>query len=269
MNSTLGIWLIGAGVAVLAIVLLLGGLGGEREVSSEAELTGEQAVASPTYWQPVENEGLAPVTTDTLVRTATTVSAPASMATRVTAPCSGCGAAVAAASRPPTAMVGGCGLPSTPCARPRCSVCESRPSHVVSVAAPMAPAGRLVGGCAVPDTPCRQTCYLPQMSPCYDLCADPCHVLKPGINRNMPLCVDECSFLQLRSTVAHPICGQVCFQWSASKGWFLDPTVSDPLYFAPTTPFCYGEDVWITLLVTDASGAQYSDVVSLHVRDLP
>lgn len=84
----------------------------------------------------------------------------------------------------------------------------------------------------------------------------------------MPLCVDECSFLQLHSTVSHPICGQVCFSWSASKGWFLDPTASDPLYFAPTTHFPGGEEVWITLTVTDATGAQYSDVVTLHVRDL-
>ena len=93
--------------------------------------------------------------------------------------------------------------------------------------------------------------------------------MKPGINRNMPLCVDECSFLQLRSTVSHPICEQVSFEWSASKGWFLEPTASDPLFFAPTTQFCDGEDVWITLLVTDASGASYSDVVSVHIRDLP
>jgi len=104
---------------------------------------------------------------------------------------------------------------------------------------------------------------------CYDVCTDPCRVVKPGINRNMPVCVDECSFIQLHSTVSHPICGYVSFEWSASKGWFLDPTASDPLFFAPTTQFCNGEDVWITLLVTDACGAQYSDVVSVHIRDLP
>jgi len=93
--------------------------------------------------------------------------------------------------------------------------------------------------------------------------------MRPGINRNLPLCVDECSFLQLHSTVAHPICMPVRFEWSASKGRFLDPAASDPLFFAPTTQFSNGEDVWITLIVTDASGAQYSDVVSVHIRDLP
>jgi hypothetical protein len=137
---------------------------------------------------------------------------------------------------------------------------------------PEMPAGVvLVGGCGMPSTPCGgTTCYPATCSTsCYDVCTDPCHVLKPGINRNMALCVDECSFIQLHSTVAHPICEQVCFQWSASKGWFLDPTVSDPLFFAPSTQFCNGEEVWITLLVTDAAGAQYSDVVTLHVRDLP
>ncbi len=127
----------------------------------------------------------------------------------------------------------------------------------------------LVGGCGLPSTPCGHTACYPATYGCYDVCTDPCRKVKPGINRNMAPCVNEYSFIQLRSTVAHPLCEQVRFEWSASKGWFLDPTVSDPLFFSPTTQFCDGEDVWITLVVTDAAGAQYSDAVSLHIRDLP
>lgn len=223
MNNSLGIWLIGVGVAAVALLLLLGPPLVEREPEPELELaeTGDTDVAS-SYWRPVVEEASVPQTvyapTTSVVTTSTTSACPPCGATR----------AVPASTPPP--LVGGCGRPSVPCG----------------------------------STPCA-----PLTWGCYDVCADPCHVMKPGINRNMPLCVDECSFVQLHSTVSHPICGQVRFEWSASKGWFLDPTASDPLYFAPATQFCDGEDVWITLLVTDASGTQYSDVVGLHVRDLP
>ena len=250
MNSTFGTWLIGAGVAALVLLLLLGG-GTEREVALEADTSTEPAVAetettaSSTYWRPV-----------TVGATAPKIATPTSS---YVAPSVG--------TKP---LVGGCRTPSTPCRTASCGTCSYRTTPITTCV-PMteAPSAELVGSCGYPDVPCSEPPCTPFVSRCYDVCADPCRVLKPGINRNMPLCVDECSFIQLHSTVSHPTCGQVCFEWSASKGWFLDPTSSDPLYFAPTTQFCNGEDVWITLIVTDASGAQYSDVVSILVRDLP
>jgi hypothetical protein len=261
MNSTFGIWLIGAGVAALALLLLLGAPVTEPEVAPEldqTEATGEDIGSS--YWQPVVAEAPAPQVVYTPVPSIATVS--------TTAPCPRCGSTAVLPATPSPPLVGGCGHPSTPCWRPTCSTCQRRtkPAAVPAFEAPAAP---VVGGCGHPSTPCGPTPCAPLVSGCHDVCADPCRVVKPGINRNMPLCVDECSFIQLHSTVSHPICGQVSFEWSASKGWFLDPTASDPLFFAPTTQFCNGEDVWITLLVTDVSGASYSDVVSVHIRDLP
>mgnify|MGYP001032155409 CR=1 FL=1 len=219
MNSSFGIWLVGAGAVALVLLLLLGAPGVEREPAPDPELaeTGDTDVAS-SYWRPVVEEA----------------------------------STSQAVNMPTTSVV----TPSTASACPPCGATRADPAP-------------LVGGCGRPSVPCGSTPCAPLTWGCYDVCADPCHVMKPGINRNMPLCVDECAFLQLHSTVPHPICGQVRFEWSASKGWFLDPTASDPLYFVPTTQFCQGEDVWITLLVTDASGVQYSDVVGLHVRDLP
>ncbi len=221
MNNTFGIWLIGAGVAVLALLLLLGAPAVEQEATPELQAAPEVGAAeasdvASSYWQPVVVEASAP-------RTVTA-------STSYVAPCPSCGSTVVRAVAAAPALVGGCGYPSTPCGDMACA---------------------------------------PVARSCYDVCADPCRVMRPGINRNMPLCVDECSFVQLHSTVSHPICGQFSFEWSASKGWFLDPRASDPLYFVPATQFCNGEDVWIMLLVTDVAGAQYSDVVSLHVRDLP
>jgi len=251
MNNSLGIWLIGVGVAAVALLLLLGPPLVEREPEPELELaeSGDTDAAS-SYWRPVVAEAPVPQAEYTPAPTVVTTSA----APATTSP----------------SLVGGCGYPSVPCGKPPCSPCRGTQAPVAAVVpVPETSSVPLVGGCGRPSVPCGSTPCAPLTWGCYDVCADPCHAMKPGINRNMPLCVDECSFLQLHSTVSHPICGQVRFEWSASKGWFLDPTASDPLYFAPATQFCQGEDVWITLLVTDASGTQYSDVVGLHVRDLP
>ncbi len=91
---------------------------------------------------------------------------------------------------------------------------------------------------------------------------------RPGINRNMELCVDECTFVQLHTTIPHPICLNVCFEWSASKGSFLDPTASDPLFYVPSTHFPNGEDVWVVVTITDGSGARYTDQIKLHVVNI-
>lgn len=90
---------------------------------------------------------------------------------------------------------------------------------------------------------------------------------KPGINRNMNLCVDECAFVQLHTTIPYPVCSDVRFEWSATKGSFLDPRASAPIYYAPSTRFPAGEDVWIVVTITDGTGAQYSDQIQLHIMD--
>jgi len=83
----------------------------------------------------------------------------------------------------------------------------------------------------------------------------------------MTLCVDECSYVQLHATVPQPICDQVSFFWEATKGSFLNPTASDPIYYAPTTHFPGGEDVWIILTVTDSYGARYNDQAKVHINN--
>jgi hypothetical protein len=125
-----------------------------------------------------------------------------------------------------------------------------------------------VGGCSGPDIPCDPA----RCAWIGAACADPCaSSTRPrfGINRNLPVCVDECAFVQLHSTVPYPYCSTMCFRWAASRGGFVDPTASDPVYYAPTVRLSRGEDVVITLSVTERSGVEYSDHVVLHVRDTP
>ena len=85
----------------------------------------------------------------------------------------------------------------------------------------------------------------------------------------MPSCVDELSFVQLTTTLRKPFCEPICFRWAATKGTFIDPTASDPLYVAPDVCLPGGEEVLITLLITMADGVRYTDQVHLRVRDVP
>ena len=84
----------------------------------------------------------------------------------------------------------------------------------------------------------------------------------------MIFCVDECGFVQLHSTVPHPICGQASFRWGASRGSYLDPTAAAPIYYAPATYMPGGEDVWITLTVIARDGTEYADRVTLHINNV-
>jgi hypothetical protein len=81
------------------------------------------------------------------------------------------------------------------------------------------------------------------------------------------MCVSACTMIQLHSTVYQPICPDVRFEWTASRGEFLDPHAPNPLYFTPATRLPEGEEVWIVLKITDGNGAQYIDQIKLHVSN--
>lgn len=242
---------------------------------SVAEVPSAPEPASP-YWEPVEG--------------AVSVTVPA-IAYVATAPCSPCGAVHAApvvVAPAPTRAVG-CLGPVSPCAKPACPVCANpepvcvKPARVVGCLGPVSPCTSpacpvcvkpvvvpmqecAVGGCGKPVSPCaKPACEWPDRT-CHDTCRKVvCE--KPGINRNAPACLDECEFVQLHSNAAHPICSAVRFEWAASRGTFLNPNVSDPLYFAPTVCGPYGEDVWITLTITDEVGIRYTDQIKLFIKN--
>ncbi len=148
---------------------------------------------------------------------------------------------------------------------PVCSSC-----HTVSVAPvscpPTVARSTCTPTCATPpSTPCLATPCTQLSAVCASPCVTTCTLERPGINPNLDPCVAECTFVQLHSTLAHPICGNVCFEWAASKGAFLDPNSPDPIYFVPSTQFASGEDVWIVLTIWDQTGTKYTDQLKLHV----
>ncbi|MCK5246252.1 hypothetical protein KAR02_05100 [Candidatus Bipolaricaulota bacterium] len=120
----------------------------------------------------------------------------------------------------------------------------------------------------VPTPPCGTAPCSGIATYCGTPCGSMCPLDKPGINRNMELCLDECTFVQLHTTIPHPICADVRFEWTTSKGSFLDPTASNPVYYVPTTQFPGGEDVWIVVTITDGAGAKYTDQIKLHVVNI-
>ena len=251
MNNTFMTWLVGAAIAGLGLFLLLGAPAGvptEAAGSSALTTNGASPALETTYWKDATP---APIAT-----------APATLAAPAT--CPSCGAA--------SMHVG----TAAPLAAPAtCSSCAIASSHATAVAplpacslAAATPRTGLAGGCGLSTAPCAETPCRALFSSC-DLareCEAPCGD-RPRINRNGPMCVDECSFVQLYSTVPLPVCSAIHFAWAATRGQFLDPAAPDPIYYAPGSAFPGGEDVLVTLTVTDAQGNEYSDQIKLHVNN--
>jgi len=256
MNNTFLVWLAAMGALGLGLLLLL---------SPATTLT--TSIADTSADVSVEETALFASTTEAVGSEEANVVQTTVYTRSSVGSCAGCAVTV-----PPTAqpivvsttktaaprLVGGCSpayVPCAPCAASiygsSCTSCAS--SHV-----------------AYGSAACRTVCdCCPSCSPCASCtsCASLCRgSVRPQINRNGPSCVAECTFLQLRTNLAQPVCG-VCFRWSATKGSFLDPTASEPLYYAPPTCFACGEDVWITLVLTCADGSQYTDQICIHVCD--
>jgi len=80
--------------------------------------------------------------------------------------------------------------------------------------------------------------------------------------------VNEGGCIQLHGEVSDPDSNLVRFWWTADKGSFSDATSLDPIYYAPMTGCCGGENVLITLTAMDSCGATGSDGLIMHVNDV-
>jgi len=278
MSTTFLTWLTVAAVVGGALLLFLGMPGSEQAtpLALEPVSTESAAVVEGAYWELATPVATRPIAVPTVMQTVTT-------RPQVVQPCASCGMAQPApvvpayVQRPLTqpAAVQQTYLPRQPC-----NICGAvRPASVAPI--------HSCSSCGVAATTSAVPIYMryPQMAsceqrvpspcgpiPCSSLpmtcastCGTTCPLNKPGINRNMALCVEECTFVQLHTTIPHPICSDVRFEWTTSKGSFLESNVPDPIYYVPTTQFSDGEDVWVVLKITDSSGAQYTDQLKLHV----
>jgi hypothetical protein len=272
MSNTFLTWLLAAAVAGLGLFFFLGApenAGGSLTTNGAAPMPG-----TATYWQSVASPVPAP--------------APATVALAASAqpapPCTSCSitlatsATISAATPAPpadsVALAGGCGGPAVPCGGSSCGAVKTCPAAALGPApcerAPASPCGGSkeleacghtacpscgCAACPVSTCPATLSCPLP-------LCDD-----RPKISRNNAQCVEECTFVQFFSIVPRGLCESARYAWAATRGRFLDPASPAPIYYTPNTSLSGGEDVLITLTVTDGYGNEYADQIKVHVSD--
>lgn len=91
---------------------------------------------------------------------------------------------------------------------------------------------------------------------------------KPLIDRHYPAEISEGGAVQLSARVNNPACTEVCFTWTASKGWFERADTLSPIYHAPNSDRIGGEDAAITLTLHDGLGGTSRDQIRIHIRNL-
>ncbi len=92
----------------------------------------------------------------------------------------------------------------------------------------------------------------------------------PVVDAGPDLIIDEGKSVRMCATAYDPDCGPLTYRWSAEcgRGYFDDPTALNPIYTAPHTDRCEGENVVLTLTVTDICGAVSKDSLVVHVRNI-
>jgi len=90
----------------------------------------------------------------------------------------------------------------------------------------------------------------------------------PLIDRHYPTSIDEGGTARIIGKVNNPACTSVCFQWTASKGWFEDENTLTPVYHAPSSDRLGGEQVTITLTIHDGFGGRSFDQIRMYISNL-
>lgn len=92
----------------------------------------------------------------------------------------------------------------------------------------------------------------------------------PVVDAGADIVVDEGCIAQLTCSASDPDNHALTYEWRAAgnRGSFDNPSLLHPVYTAPLTDRCEGEDILLTLTVTDACGASASDTAAVHVQNL-
>ncbi len=95
-----------------------------------------------------------------------------------------------------------------------------------------------------------------------NLNAPPIVELGPGF------CMTEATSAILHAVASDPECGPLTYYWTASAGTFDDAFSATPCFSAPNVSNCDGEDIMVSLTVTDVCGASASDSYVIHVQNV-
>jgi len=81
--------------------------------------------------------------------------------------------------------------------------------------------------------------------------------------------VDEGAQLQLHGFVTdEDDCGVAAVEWTVSRGSLSDPCSLDPIFYAPMTAYCEGENVLVRLVAQDRCGATGEDCFLIHINNV-
>ena len=80
--------------------------------------------------------------------------------------------------------------------------------------------------------------------------------------------VDEGTNLQLHGFVTDEDCDVTSIEWTVARGHLSDPHSLDPIFYAPMTDKCEGEDVLVRLIARDSCGATGEDCFLIHVNNV-
>ena len=110
-------------------------------------------------------------------------------------------------------------------------------------------------GCA----PCIEPCGVPAATPCATPVST-CPATPPAsgsgcISPQVVKAIDEGTDLQLHGFVSDEDCDIVYVEWFVDAGMLDDSRSLDPVFTAPWTRLCDGEDVLVRLLAKDSCGA--------------
>ena len=91
----------------------------------------------------------------------------------------------------------------------------------------------------------------------------------PVADAGEDITVNECSSVRLTCSGYDPDGDALSYYWTAScgRGSFDNPYALHPIYTAPPTDLCGGEEIVLTLTVTDACGASATDSMIVHVNN--
>ena len=94
--------------------------------------------------------------------------------------------------------------------------------------------------------------------------------LDPLVDAGADVVVDEGSAVQLCGSASDADGGALSYRWSVpvGRGVLSDPASANPVYRAPMTQACEGEEVVLRLTVTDSCGATAEDTLTVHVRNV-
>ena len=92
----------------------------------------------------------------------------------------------------------------------------------------------------------------------------------PVIDAGSDIVIDEGATMQLCANASDPDGDEINYHWSipCGKGELNDPILLNPVFTAPLTSLCNGEDIVLLLTVIDSCGASTEDTVTIHVRNL-